>query len=244
MAWSINAGYETRFNEINTTSFLFYKQTERDDNDKNSDESTTITDASKFQWEYVSDSIDHAKKSLLNERPTNYQITTKIDQINSLYPQDFNQLSSTNCSQKFPPSAIIIREKAQDLYIQQNIDIQFVRPSTPAVHRTPIIVREILHKPNQTNSQNYLPRSSSTAFIDHDRSSKPPVSIKRKPSIQTKNHVNVHPRKIIIEYDQVNVTLAKNLNRQQQIHQNQYIKEHGTTAYPNTVFHHLLTNFI
>jgi len=218
------------------------RKTERDDNDKHSDESTTITDGSKFQWEYLSDSIGHSKKSS-NDRSNNYQLTTQIDQINSHYSQDFDQLLSGNFSQKISPSSIIIREKTQDLFIQQNIDIQFVRPSTPVSSRAgPIIIQEVLHKPNQSNPQHHLPRSSTTAFAEHDRSSKPPIGSKRRSSIQPQQ-----PRKIIIEYDQVNVSVAKNINQRKEIkrvHPKQYIEQHRSSLYPNSVFHQLLTNII
>jgi hypothetical protein len=192
--------------------FFSTRKTESDNND----ETTTITDGSKFEWEYLSDTIDQSNKPP-KELFKTYQTTANIEKINL----------QTKFSQKLSPSPIIIREKAKDLFIQQNIDIQFFRPPTP------IIVREILHKPSiQTIRKYQLPSAP-----------KPPITPKRKimyDPTPPKRHADEQSQQLIIEYDQINLTVDKNIKQRQDIQPYRY----GTSSYSNKVFRNLLTNII
>jgi hypothetical protein len=164
--------------------------------DYNSDENTTVTDGSKFDWDSF-----HSNKSLKNE-------------IN------FKKLSSS----------IIIREKPKNRFLRPTIDIQVLRSSTP------IIVREILPKPS------YLPLSS-TIFT---RSSKPPIIPKRKINDERISLIKSNP-KIIIEYDQINVQVDKNIKQRKEIKRvnpNEYVQQYGSSLYSKNIFHNLLTNII
>jgi len=158
--------------------------------DYNSDENTTVTDGSKFDWDNF-----HSNKSL-------------------------KKLSSS----------IIIREKPKNRFLRPTIDIQVLRSSTP------IIVREILPKPS------YLPLSS-TIFT---RSSKPPIIPKRKINDERISSIKSNP-KIIIEYDQINVQVDKNIKRRKEIKRvnpNEYVQQYGSSLYSKNIFHNLLTNII
>ena len=168
-------------NKLIPSNFFSTRKTESDNND----ESTTITDGSKFEWEYLSDTIDHSNKSLKKD---------SFDKRNL---------------QKTSPSPIIIREKTKDLYIR-------IRRSP-----TPIIVREILHKPSLS------------------KSSKPPITPKRKIMYDTKPYKRLadeQSKQIIVEYDQINVTIDKNIKQRNTIQQ--------INTYSNKVFRNFLTNTI
>jgi len=178
-------------------NFFSTKNTE----DYYSDENTTVTDGSKFDWESF-----HSNKSL-----------KKI--INN------NEINLKNLS-----SPIIIREKSKNRFLRPTIDIQVLRSSTP------IIVREILPKPS------YLPLSS-TIFT---RSSKPPIIPKRKINDERISSIKFNP-KIIIEYDQINVQVDKNIKRRKEIKRvnpNEYVQQYGSSLYSKNIFHNLLTNII
>jgi len=136
--------------------------------DYNSDENTTVTDDSKFDWENF-----HSNKSSIK---------------NNLF------------------SPIIIREKTKDCFLPQNIDIQVLHSSTP------IIVREILHKPSQI-SKNHLPLSSIT-FSQHHQSSKPPII--------PKHRIN-----------------NERISSIQRVKINEYVQKYGSSLYSKEVFHHL-----
>jgi len=171
-----------------------------------SDENTTVTDGSKFDWESF-----HSNKSL-----------TKI--INN------NENNLKNLS-----SPIIIREKLKNRFLRPTIDIQVLRSPTP------IIVREILPKPSSSN-RSYLPLSS-TNFT---QSSKPPIIPKRKLNDETISSIEHNP-KIIIEYDQINIQVDKNIKRRKEIKRvnpTEYIQQYGSSLYSKNVFHNLLTNII
>jgi len=185
--------------ELIPLNFFSTKNTE----DYYSDENTTVTDGSKFDWESF-----HSNKSL-----------KKI--INN------NEINLKNLS-----SPIIIREKSKNRFLRPTIDIQVLRSPTP------IIVREILPKPSSSN-RSYLPLSST-------QSSKPPIIPKRKFNDETISTIQHNP-KIIIEYDQINIQVDKNIKRRKEIKRinpTEYVQQYGSSLYSKNIFHNLLTNII
>ena len=177
---------------------------------ENSDENTTVTDQSKFQWERSSDTTDSSKTL---SRDTKRKTILKT-----------------------PSSPIIICEKTKDRFLRQDIDIQIIRSSTP------IIVREILSKPSLPNrspsSKTRLPLSSNT-FAQRSQTSKPPII--------PKSSTNRQPKKIIIEYDQLNIKVDKNINQRKEIkrvHPNEYVEQYGSSLYSSEAFNRAFTNII
>ena len=141
------------------------------------DENTTITDGSKFEWGYKSDKSNLTNKSS-KEIFNNYQTTTN--------------------SQNLKPF-----------------------PS--------IIVREILHK-----------HPSTTASGDR-------CQLPKRKIIYDERHADERSKNIIIEYDQINVTVDKNINQRKyikRVHPNQYVQQYGPSLYSNKVFHNLLMNIM
>ncbi|CAF0769634.1 unnamed protein product [Rotaria sordida] len=252
-------------NQLDSTksipSHFFSLQTTKDDddddddnNDKHSDDNTTVTDGSKFDWEYCSDSIEHSNKSSTNLFQ-NYQVTTNINDIKSNYLQDFQELSSASFANNKSCSPIIIRVKIKNPTIQKNKDNQFLRPHTSLLQSTPIIVQEIFHKSSPSNrsiSKHDL-QTLSTPSNDFYSPSKSFINPKRKiidepiPLRRHKHYANEQPKKIIIEYDQINVTVNKNIKQRKEIKRvnpNQYIQQYGNSLCSNEVFRNLLTNII
>lgn len=180
--------------------------------DDNSDENTTVTDGSKFEWEYSSDTINHSNKS--------YDIKTNLQNLEDL------------------SSPIIICEKTKDRFLPQTIDIQVLRSPTP------IIVREILPKPNRLISAHHL-LSSSIAPIQYHPLSKPPIIPKRK--INDQQISSNQSKNIIIEYDQINIAVNKHIKQRKQIKRidpNTYIQQYGSSLYPKETFHKVFTKII
>jgi hypothetical protein len=158
--------------------------------------------------------------------------TTATDQSKFQWEQssDTTNHSKGKISLKPSSSPIIVYEKTKDRFLPQHIDIQVVRSPTP------IIIREII--PNRSSTKNRLPLISNT-FTQHSRSSKPPIIPKSSSNQQSK--------KIIIEYDQLNIKVDKNIRQRKEIkrvHPNEYVRQYGSSLYSTEVFHHLFTNII
>lgn len=132
-----------------------------------------------------------------------------------------NEISFQNLS-----TPIIICEKTTNHYLPPTIDIQVLRPSTP------IIIREV------------LPLSTTN-------SSKPPVIPKRKISPERysskKLSSNKPVKKIIIEYDQINVKINKEIKQKKEVKRvnpYQYIQRYGSSLCSKEIFHKLFTNIV
>ncbi|CAF4576813.1 unnamed protein product [Rotaria sp. Silwood1] len=235
--------------------FFSLKKSEDDDNnDKHSDDNSTVMDESKFDWEYLSNPIDCSNKSSTNLFE-NYQKTTNLNETNSNYIEDFQELSSASSANNISSSSIIIRVKTKDPAIQQNKDNQFLHPHTSLIKPVPIIIREIFHKPSPCDRSisNHDSQIVSTAANEFYPISKSIIKPKHKiiyepiPLTRHEHHTDEQSRKIIIEYDQINVTVNKNIKQRKEIKRvnpNQYIQEYGNSLYTNEVFQNLLTNII
>jgi len=148
---------------------------------------------------------------------------------------DHSKTLSNDSKEKFSlksySSPIIICEKTKNRFLPQDIDIQILRSPTP------IIVREILPKPSLP--KNRLPLKSNT-FNQPSRLSKPPI-IPKSQANDERLSSNQQPKKIIIEYDQLNIKERKEIKR---IHPNEYVQQYGSSLYLTEVFHNLFTNII
>jgi hypothetical protein len=113
----------------------------------------------------------------------------------------------------------------------KTLDIQILRSPTP------IIVREILPKP--LLPKNRLPLTSNT-FTQPSRSSNPPIIPKSQINDERLSS-NQQSKKIIIEYDQLNIKERKEIKH---IHPNEYVQQYGSSLYSREVFHNLFTNII
>ncbi|CAF2954645.1 unnamed protein product [Rotaria sp. Silwood2] len=222
--------------------------------DENSDDNTTVTDKSIFDWEYLPNPTDHSNKSSTNLSQT-YQATNNINNITSNSSKGSQALSSPSFENNISPSPIIIREKTKASAIQQNKNKQFLHPHNSLIQPAPIIIREIFHKSspcNQSISKHDL-QTLSIASNEFSLPSKSFINPKRKiiyesiPLTRYEHHVHEQPKKIIIEYDQINVTVNKNIKQRKEIKRvnpNEYIQQYGKSLCSNEVFQNLLTNII
>ncbi len=104
-----------------------------------------------------------------------------------------------------------------------------------------IIVREILPKPSLPNrliSKHHL-LPSSIAPIQHHPSSKPSIIPKRK--INDRQVSKKQSKKIIIEYDQINIAVDKNIKR---VNPNTYIQQYGSSLYSKETFQKLFDRIL
>jgi len=154
---------------------------------------------------------------------------------------DHSKTLSNDSKEKFSlkdySSPIIICEKTKNRFLPQDIDIQILRSPTL------IIVREILPKPSLP--KNRLPLKSNT-FNQPSRLSKPPI-IPKSQANDERLSSNQQPKKIIIEYDQLNIKVNKNIKQRKEIkriHPNEYVQQYGSSLYSREVFHNLFTNII
>ena len=110
--------------------------------DKQSDQRTTITDESKFQWEYLSDSQEKWCKSPASRA------------CEPLPPAD--------ASQEISSASIDLPRETKDLQVQQRIHIRLPRSTPP----TSIIIREIRNRPSASvNGQAIDERTQSTPHV-------------------------------------------------------------------------------
>ncbi len=154
---------------------------------------------------------------------------------------DHSKTLSNDSKEKFSlksySSPIIICEKTKNRFLPQDIDIQILRSPTP------IIVREIVPKPSLP--KNRLPLKSNT-FTQPSRLSKPPI-IPKSQANDERLSSNQQPKKIIIEYDQLNIKVNKNIKQRKEIkriHPNEYVQQYGSSLYSREAFHNLFTNII
>ncbi|CAF0947616.1 unnamed protein product [Adineta ricciae] len=235
-------------NECKPTPVVVQEKIDEDDNDIQSDESTTVTDGSKFQWEYTSEAVDQPKKSTINIT-NNYHITATSKQTTINCTREPEQRSlATKSIKKTALSPIIIRERMRDPYSEHHIDTRPIQLSPPPLRTTPIIIREIVHRPsppNQVPTKHPSPPTSLNHFHEYNRSSKPPIAPKFKPSLQPERDINQPSKEISIDYTQMNISITKNIHQRENpkhIIPTQYIQHHGSTLYPTDVFQNILTN--
>ncbi|CAF4809656.1 unnamed protein product, partial [Rotaria sp. Silwood2] len=155
----------------------------------------------------------------------NYQATTNINDITSNSSKGSQALSSTSFENNISSSPIIIRVKTKAPAVQQNKNKQFLHPHNSLIQPTPIIVREIFHKSspcNQSISKHDL-QTLSNASNEFYPASKSLINPKRTiiyesiPLTRYEHHANEQSKKIIIEYDQINVTVNKNIKQRKEI---------------------------
>ncbi|CAM4881360.1 unnamed protein product [Rotaria socialis] len=226
-----------------------------DDDNQYSDENTTIPDGSKFEWEYLSDAIDHSNKSSKISLQ-NSPITTNSNHMNSNYLKDFQELPSANFTKTFSTSPIIICEKTKQFNIDKHKQDQLLHEYTSLIRPAHIIVREIFYKSSPVNPS--ILADNLPSFLT---ASSKPCSVP-KPCIHSKHKLIYEPislarnklhtaddqsQKIIIEYDHVNVNVDKTVRQRKEIKRvnpNQYIQHYGNSLYTNEVFRNLLTKII
>ncbi|UJR10568.1 hypothetical protein I4U23_014768 [Adineta vaga] len=222
-----------------------------DDNDNQSDESTTVTDGSKFQWEYFSEPLEQQNKSSKVNITNNYHITAKTKQTNLHCCHESEQRSTTTkCKKAISLSPIIIRERMKDPFSEHTSDPRHIRSSSPRHRTTPIIIREIVHRPSpptQLMSKHSPPPISFNNYHEYNRSSKPPIAPKYKPTIHPERDTNQPTKDIFMAYNQVNVSVEKNIHQLGEINHidpTQYIQSHGSALYSSGVFHNMLTKMM
>ncbi|CAM4741886.1 unnamed protein product [Rotaria magnacalcarata] len=160
---------------------------------------TTITDGSKFEWGYSSDTMNEFNKQS-TELCHNYEATTNIGEINMNYLRDLELSSSMAASMDFsqeistpiPPPPVIIRRKSKDFIFKQQVDIQLLRPPTPPPP-APIIIREVRRKPSQIHKPITIHQKLENTGQIHISKTPSPIIIRERPPLPPRREYSSKP---------------------------------------------------
>ncbi len=146
------------------------------------------------------------------------------------------------------PSPIVFRERpplppkhefpSKPTIVYRHLPTPPPSPPTVIFERLRPNVSTVIQKPAPILVEKWLPYPpEQKRKIIYERASPLPVRNKRSASEQTK--------RIIVEYDNVNVIVDKNIKQRKEIKRvspNQYVKQYGNSLYSNESLNHLLNN--
>ncbi len=146
------------------------------------------------------------------------------------------------------PSPIILRERppippknefsSKPTIFYRHLPTPPPSPPTVIVERLRPHVSTFVQKPPPILVEKWLPYPpEQKRKIIYERASPLPT--------QNKRHANEQAKRIIVEYDKVNVIVNKDIKQRKEIKRvspNQYVKQYGNSLYSNESLNHLLTN--
>lgn len=201
--------------------------------DQHSDENTTIPDASNFEWEYLSVPLDNLDQSL----------------------KDGEESTAESFSTETLCTPIIIYEKTKNATVEKDMHSCLIDECTLPIRPVHIIIREIFCQDslkNESNLSQKMPQSSTTSnrFYSIPKlftNSNNEITYKSIASQQNVPYIDQSSKQIVIEYDQINVTVDKTIRQKKEIKRvnpDQYIQQHGNSLYSNKAFQDLLSKII
>ena len=146
------------------------------------------------------------------------------------------------------PSPIVLRERppipprnefsSKPTIIYRHLPTPPPSPPTIIFERLRPHVSNFVQKPAPILVEKWLPYPpEQKRKIIYERASPLPT--------QNKRHANEQAKRIIVEYDKVNVIVNKDIKQRKEIKRvspNQYVKQYGNSLYSNESLNHLLTN--
>ena len=146
------------------------------------------------------------------------------------------------------PSPIVLRERppippkhefhSKPTIVYRHLPTPPPSPPTVIVERLRPNVSTVIQKPAPILVEKWLPYPpEQKRKVIYERASPLPA--------QNKRHANEQAKRIIVEYDNVNVIVNKDIKQRKEIKRvspNQYVKQYGNSLYSNESLNHLLNN--